>query len=115
MIRPSINVVAETDDLVLRNPEMQTVVSPITGERINRFFACGGITCGSGNAEQDAAVTGCLTESMCGAGSPEDQRLEISRDMPLQSYKKRLRFFRSFLVGTRADDVRTRKLLCSSV
>jgi 4-hydroxybutyryl-CoA dehydratase/vinylacetyl-CoA-Delta-isomerase len=38
VIRPSINVVAETDDLVLRNPEMQTVVSPITGERINRFL-----------------------------------------------------------------------------
>ena len=38
MIRPSINAVAETYDLAVRDPEMGTVVSPITGERINRFL-----------------------------------------------------------------------------
>ena len=38
VIRPSINAVAETYDLALRNPELGTVVSPITGERINRFL-----------------------------------------------------------------------------
>jgi len=38
MEHPAINVVVETGDLVLRNSEMQTVVSPITGARINRFL-----------------------------------------------------------------------------
>ncbi len=38
MIRPSINAVAETYDLAVRNPELGTIISPITGERINRFL-----------------------------------------------------------------------------
>lgn len=38
MIRPSINAVAETYDLAVRNPELGTAVSPYTGERINRFL-----------------------------------------------------------------------------
>lgn len=38
VIRPSINAVAETYDLAERQPELGTVVSPLTGERINRFL-----------------------------------------------------------------------------
>jgi len=38
MIRPSINAVAETYDLAVRNPELGTVLSPYTGERVNRFL-----------------------------------------------------------------------------
>lgn len=38
MIRPSINAVAETYDLAVRDPELATAESPLTGERINRFL-----------------------------------------------------------------------------
>ncbi len=38
MIRPSINAVAETYDLAIREPELASVVSPFTGERISRFL-----------------------------------------------------------------------------
>jgi 4-hydroxybutyryl-CoA dehydratase/vinylacetyl-CoA-Delta-isomerase len=38
IIRPSINAVAETYDLAVRNPELGTAVSPYTGERVNRFL-----------------------------------------------------------------------------
>ena len=38
MIRPSINAVAETYDLALREPEVATVESSIAGRRINRFL-----------------------------------------------------------------------------
>lgn len=38
LIRPSINAVAETYDLALRDPELGTALSPYTGERINRFL-----------------------------------------------------------------------------
>jgi aromatic ring hydroxylase len=42
VIRPSINAVAETYDLALREPELATVVSPLTGERVNRFLHIAG-------------------------------------------------------------------------
>ena len=42
MIRPSINAVAETYDLALRNPELGSAVSPFTGERVNRFLHIAG-------------------------------------------------------------------------
>ena len=38
IIRPSINAVAETYDLAVRDPELGTAMSPYTGERINRFL-----------------------------------------------------------------------------
>jgi 4-hydroxybutyryl-CoA dehydratase / vinylacetyl-CoA-Delta-isomerase len=38
IIRPSINAVAETYDLANSNPELASAVSPLTGERINRFL-----------------------------------------------------------------------------
>ena len=38
MIRPSINAVAETFDLAVREPELASVISPLTGERISRFL-----------------------------------------------------------------------------
>lgn len=38
MIRPSINAVAATYDLAVRNPELATAISPFTGERVNRFL-----------------------------------------------------------------------------
>jgi 4-hydroxybutyryl-CoA dehydratase/vinylacetyl-CoA-Delta-isomerase len=38
MIRPSINAVAETYDLALREPETATVLSPLTGKRVHRFL-----------------------------------------------------------------------------
>jgi 4-hydroxybutyryl-CoA dehydratase/vinylacetyl-CoA-Delta-isomerase len=38
MIRPSINAVAETYDLALREPEVATVESSLTGKRVNRFL-----------------------------------------------------------------------------
>lgn len=38
LIRPSINAVAETYDLANREPDLATAVSPLTGERINRFL-----------------------------------------------------------------------------
>lgn len=38
MIRPSINAVAETYDLALREPEVATVTSSLTGKRVNRFL-----------------------------------------------------------------------------
>ena len=37
LIRPSINAVAETYDLAEREPELASAVSPLTGERVNRF------------------------------------------------------------------------------
>lgn len=42
MIRPSINAVAETYDLAVRDPELGTVVSKYTGERVNRFLHVAG-------------------------------------------------------------------------
>jgi 4-hydroxybutyryl-CoA dehydratase/vinylacetyl-CoA-Delta-isomerase len=38
MIRPSINAVAETYDLGVREPELAMAVSPFTGEPVNRFL-----------------------------------------------------------------------------
>ena len=38
IVRPSINAVAETYDLAVRNPELASAMSPLTGERINRFL-----------------------------------------------------------------------------
>ena len=38
MIRPSINAVAKTYDLAVSNPELASVVSPFTGERVSRFL-----------------------------------------------------------------------------
>jgi len=38
MIRPSINAVAETYDLAVREEELATVHSSITGQRVNRFL-----------------------------------------------------------------------------
>jgi 4-hydroxybutyryl-CoA dehydratase/vinylacetyl-CoA-Delta-isomerase len=38
VIRPSINAVAETYDLALRDPDLATAISPYTGERVNRFL-----------------------------------------------------------------------------
>jgi 4-hydroxybutyryl-CoA dehydratase/vinylacetyl-CoA-Delta-isomerase len=38
MILPSVNAVAETYDLALREPELASAISPLTGERINRFL-----------------------------------------------------------------------------
>lgn len=44
VIRPSINAVAETYDLAVENPELATAMSPITGERVNRFLhVCGSV------------------------------------------------------------------------
>jgi 4-hydroxybutyryl-CoA dehydratase/vinylacetyl-CoA-Delta-isomerase len=42
VIRPSINAVAETYDLAVREPELATAVSPLTGERVNRFLHIAG-------------------------------------------------------------------------
>ncbi|HSN89096.1 MAG TPA: 4-hydroxyphenylacetate 3-hydroxylase N-terminal domain-containing protein [Thermoanaerobaculia bacterium] len=42
VIRPSINAVAETYDLAVRHPELATAISPLTGERINRFLHIAG-------------------------------------------------------------------------
>lgn len=38
LIRPSINAVAETYDLAMREPELASEISPLTGERVNRFL-----------------------------------------------------------------------------
>lgn len=38
MIRPSINAVARTYDLAVEQPELASVVSPFTGERVSRFL-----------------------------------------------------------------------------
>ena len=38
VIRPSANAVAETYDLALREPELASALSPMTGERISRFL-----------------------------------------------------------------------------
>ena len=38
MIRPSINAVAETYDLAIREPEVATVESSLTGKPVNRFL-----------------------------------------------------------------------------
>lgn len=38
LIRPSINAVAKTYDLAISAPELASVVSPFTGERISRFL-----------------------------------------------------------------------------
>ena len=38
IIRPSINAVAETYDLAVREPELASVTSPFTGEKVSRFL-----------------------------------------------------------------------------
>ena len=38
IIRPSINAIAATYDLAVSNPELGSVISPFTGERISRFL-----------------------------------------------------------------------------
>ena len=38
MIRPSINAVAATYDLAVREPELASVVSPFSGQRVSRFL-----------------------------------------------------------------------------
>jgi len=42
VIRPSINAVAETYDLALRNPALASAISPLTGQRVNRFLHIAG-------------------------------------------------------------------------
>ncbi len=37
MIRPSVNAVAATYDLAISHPELASVISPLTGERVSRF------------------------------------------------------------------------------
>jgi 4-hydroxybutyryl-CoA dehydratase/vinylacetyl-CoA-Delta-isomerase len=44
MIRPSVNAVAATYDLAVERPELATAVSPLTGERVNRFLHVAGST-----------------------------------------------------------------------
>lgn len=38
MIRPSINAIAKTYDLAIENPDLASVISPFTGERVSRFL-----------------------------------------------------------------------------
>jgi 4-hydroxybutyryl-CoA dehydratase/vinylacetyl-CoA-Delta-isomerase len=38
IVRPSINAVAETYDLAVRNPELASASSSLTGERVSRFL-----------------------------------------------------------------------------
>lgn len=38
IIRPSINALAKTYDLAESNPELASVISPFTGERVSRFL-----------------------------------------------------------------------------
>ena len=38
MIRPSINAVARTYDLAVEKPDLASVISPFTGERVSRFL-----------------------------------------------------------------------------
>jgi 4-hydroxybutyryl-CoA dehydratase/vinylacetyl-CoA-Delta-isomerase len=38
MIRPSINAIAKTYDLAVTDPELASVTSPFTGERVSRFL-----------------------------------------------------------------------------
>ena len=38
MIRPSINAVAETYDLAMREPDLASATSHLTGEKVNRFL-----------------------------------------------------------------------------
>jgi 4-hydroxybutyryl-CoA dehydratase/vinylacetyl-CoA-Delta-isomerase len=38
VIAPSVNAVAETYELALREPELATAISALTGERVNRFL-----------------------------------------------------------------------------
>jgi len=38
MIRPSINAIAQTYDLAIKAPELASVISPFTGERVSRFL-----------------------------------------------------------------------------
>lgn len=38
IIRPSINAIAKTYDLALERPELASVISPFTGERVSRFL-----------------------------------------------------------------------------
>ncbi len=38
IIRPSINALAKTYDLAIENPELGSVISPFTGERVSRFL-----------------------------------------------------------------------------
>jgi 4-hydroxybutyryl-CoA dehydratase / vinylacetyl-CoA-Delta-isomerase len=38
LIRPSVNAVAETYDLAVREPDLATAISPLTGERVHRFL-----------------------------------------------------------------------------
>ncbi len=38
IIRPSINALAKTYDLAVSNPELASVISPFTGERVSRFL-----------------------------------------------------------------------------
>ena len=55
IIRPSINAVAETYDLASSNPELASAISPLTGERVNRFLHIATSAARPGHAEQDAA------------------------------------------------------------
>ena len=38
MIRPSVNAIAKTFDLAISNPDLASVISPFTGERVSRFL-----------------------------------------------------------------------------
>jgi len=42
MMRPSINAVAATYDLAVANPELASVISPLTGKRVSRFLHIAG-------------------------------------------------------------------------
>jgi aromatic ring hydroxylase len=76
-LRPSLNSMKATYDLA-QDPlhaELMTVVSPHTGERVNRF------------AHIHRSADGYQTESLHGAGSPQAQRVMIGRLADLEAKK----------------------------
>ena len=65
MIRPSINALARTYDLAVEAPELASVISPFTGERVSRFLH---VCTSAQDATQTRSRHGYLLSAVCRNG-----------------------------------------------
>lgn len=94
IVRPSVNAVAATYDLAVKNPSLATAHSSLSNRRVNRFLQIAEsvedvVAQNDMQRELGRNAVGYLTESMHGAGSPQAQRVQIQRSMKIDE-KKRL-------------------------
>jgi hypothetical protein len=84
IIRPSINALARTYDLAVEHPELASVVSPFTGERVSRFLhictSAPDLVAQNKIAAPSGAAHGHLLPALCRAGRVQCAVLGDVRD-----------------------------------